>query len=92
MLFNLNSPAAEERIRDIEEAARTFGRQLPILKAATERDFDAAFATLARTAGRALFVGGDAFFTGRAIARRVGGSPCASGALSVGASSSRPAV
>jgi putative ABC transport system substrate-binding protein len=62
LLVNRNSPNAERIIRDIEEAARAKGVQLPILKAATESEIDAAFATLVELHAGALFVGGDPFF------------------------------
>src|SRR5712691_8851725 len=38
LLFNPNNPGTERIIRDIEEAARAKGVQLPILKAATESE------------------------------------------------------
>src|SRR5258707_3488920 len=44
LLVNPNNPWVTERIiRDMEEAARTKGVQLPILKAGTESEIDAAF-------------------------------------------------
>ncbi len=65
LLFNPNNPGTERIIRDIEEAARAKGVQLPILKAATESEIDAAFATLVELHAGALFVGGDPFFNSR---------------------------
>jgi putative tryptophan/tyrosine transport system substrate-binding protein len=65
LLVNPNSPNAERIIRDTEEAARAKGVQLPILKAATESEIDAAFATLVELHAGALFVGGDPFFNSR---------------------------
>src|SRR5262249_17868070 len=65
LLVNRNSPNAERIIRDIEEAARAKEVQLPILKAATESEIDAAFATLVELHAVALFVGGDPFFNNR---------------------------
>jgi len=65
LLVNRNSPNAERIIRDIEEAARAKGVQLPVLKAATESEIDAAFATLVELHAGALFVGGDPFFNSR---------------------------
>jgi hypothetical protein len=38
-----NLPTIEGFIRDVQEAARTKGIQLPIVKAAAEGDIDAAF-------------------------------------------------
>jgi putative tryptophan/tyrosine transport system substrate-binding protein len=66
LLVNPNDPPSAERtIRDLQEAARAKGRQLHILKAGTESDLDAAFATLVKLQISALFVGADAFFNSR---------------------------
>jgi putative tryptophan/tyrosine transport system substrate-binding protein len=65
LLVNPNNPAAERIMRDVQEAARTKGVQLHILKAATEGEIDAAFATLVQQQAGALVVGGDPFFQGR---------------------------
>jgi putative tryptophan/tyrosine transport system substrate-binding protein len=46
LLVNQNSPSAERLIGDVQEAARTKGVQLPIVKAGTESEIDAAFASL----------------------------------------------
>src|SRR5437763_5341913 len=46
VLVNPNYPDAEAQIREVQEAARTLGLQLHILKASNESDFDAAFATV----------------------------------------------
>jgi putative tryptophan/tyrosine transport system substrate-binding protein len=51
--------------RDVQEAARVKGVQLPILKAGIESEIDAAFATLASLHADALLVGDDTFFTSR---------------------------
>lgn len=50
---------------DVEVAIRTFGQQLVILKANTDRDIDLAFATLVQRKASALLVSGDAFFLSR---------------------------
>jgi len=47
------------------EAARAKGVQLDILKAGTESELDAAFATLVQLHAGALVVGGDPFFNSR---------------------------
>jgi putative ABC transport system substrate-binding protein len=65
LLVNPNSPAAERIIRDVQEAARAKGVQLPILKAGTEGEIDAAFASLVELHAGALLVGGDPFFQSR---------------------------
>jgi putative ABC transport system substrate-binding protein len=48
LLANPNNAAAERRIRDVQEAASVKGLQLSILKASTESEIDAAFASLAQ--------------------------------------------
>ena len=49
----------------MQEAARAKGVQLPILKAGTESEIDAAFATLVQLHAGALVVGADPFFNSR---------------------------
>jgi putative ABC transport system substrate-binding protein len=56
---------AETTLRDVQEAARTIGLQIQILKASTNREIDAAFASLARERSDALFVASDPFFGSR---------------------------
>jgi putative tryptophan/tyrosine transport system substrate-binding protein len=66
LLVNPNNPVVIERIiRDVEEAARAKGVQLPILKAGTESEIDAAFATLVQLQAGALLVAADPFLTNR---------------------------
>jgi ABC-type uncharacterized transport system substrate-binding protein len=66
LLVNPNQPGAAERvIRDVQGAGRAKGVELPIMKAGTESEIDAAFATLVELHVGALFVGGDPFFFGR---------------------------
>jgi len=62
LLVNPNSPITEAIIRDAEEAARAKGVQLPILRAGTEGEIEAAFGSLVELHANALVVGGDAFF------------------------------
>jgi putative ABC transport system substrate-binding protein len=52
-------------LQEVQDAAPIVGLQLQVLNASTIGEIDAAFATLARDRIDALFVGGDAFFTGR---------------------------
>jgi putative ABC transport system substrate-binding protein len=52
-------------IRDVQDAARVKGLQLDILKAGTESEIDAAFASLAQLQAGALLVSRDAFFNSR---------------------------
>jgi ABC-type uncharacterized transport system substrate-binding protein len=65
LLANPNSPGTERMIQDVQEAARVKGLQLDILKAGTESEIDAAFATLVQLNAAALVVGADPFFFSR---------------------------
>src|SRR5438876_2840453 len=65
LLVNPNSAAAERQTRDVQEAARAKGVQLSILKASTENEIDAAFASLVQLRAGALLVGADPFFNSR---------------------------
>jgi putative ABC transport system substrate-binding protein len=65
LLANPNNSDAERLIGDVQEAARTKGRQLVILKASTEGEIDAAFATLVQLHAGALVLGADPFFFSR---------------------------
>ncbi len=66
LLVNASNPTVSERIiRDMEEAARAKGVQLPILKAGTESEIDVAFASLVQLHAGALVVGADPFLSSR---------------------------
>jgi putative ABC transport system substrate-binding protein len=65
LLVNPNSPTTEPLIQDLQEAARAKGVQLAILKASTEREIDAAFATLVEMHADGLVVAGDPFILSR---------------------------
>ena len=60
-----NRGTAEPQLRDLQAAAGTFGLQLHIVHASTERDFDTVFANLAQLRPGALVISNDAFFNGR---------------------------
>jgi putative ABC transport system substrate-binding protein len=62
LVVNPSNPTAEHQMRDVQKAARVKGRQLQILKASTESEIDAAFATLDQLHAEALLVGTDPFF------------------------------
>jgi putative ABC transport system substrate-binding protein len=62
LLVNPNEANADRITRDLEEAARQKGVQLPILKAGSENDIDAAFVTLVQLNAGGLVVGADPFF------------------------------
>src|SRR4051794_32491338 len=65
LLVNPNNANAERVIRDVQEAARTQGLQLPILKAGTESEIDAAFSSLVQLQTGALLVAADPFLSSR---------------------------
>jgi len=65
LLMNPNNASAERVIRDVQEAARTKGLQLHVLKASTESEIDTAFASLVPLHAGALVVGGDPFLSSR---------------------------
>jgi putative tryptophan/tyrosine transport system substrate-binding protein len=65
LLVNPNNAITERMIRDVQEAARAKGVQLHILKAGTESDIDAAFASLVQLQAGALLVGNDPLFFSR---------------------------
>jgi putative tryptophan/tyrosine transport system substrate-binding protein len=67
VLLNPANATAESTLRAVQEAARIIGLQIQVLKASTDREIDAAFATLARERPDALFVGPDAFFASRRV-------------------------
>jgi len=65
LLVNPNNAVHERVIREVQEAARVKGVQLQILKASTESEIDAAFATLLQRHAGALVLPSDAFFNSR---------------------------
>jgi putative ABC transport system substrate-binding protein len=65
LLVNPTNPNAESLSRDVETAACTLGRQLHVLHASTERDFETVFARLAELRAGALMIGPDGFFNDR---------------------------
>jgi putative tryptophan/tyrosine transport system substrate-binding protein len=65
LLVNPNNAGAERIIRDVREAAGAKGVQLHILKAGTESEIDAAFATFVELHAGALVVLTDPFFGSR---------------------------
>jgi putative ABC transport system substrate-binding protein len=62
MLVNPKNPDVETDTRDIRAAARALGKDIRILSASSEADFDSVFATLARDRTSTLVVGSDPFF------------------------------
>jgi putative ABC transport system substrate-binding protein len=64
-LVNPKFPGTETQLKDVEAAARVLGLQLVVLSASTDREIDAAFATMMRQGSGALLVGADPFFAQR---------------------------
>jgi putative ABC transport system substrate-binding protein len=64
-LVNPNSAAPVAHLRELEEAARSIGLQLHILRASTERDFNAVSVALGQQRAGALLVAADPFFLSR---------------------------
>jgi putative tryptophan/tyrosine transport system substrate-binding protein len=65
MLVNPNNLDSEVEIRDVQEAARVLGRQIHIMSAKSEADFDGVFAMLVKQHTGALIIAGDAYFSAR---------------------------
>jgi len=100
ILVNPTRPGLDAQLAQEQEAAQALGLPLHILKASSERDFDAAFQTLAQLRAGALAIITDALFNDRrdqivALARRYSvptiyefrQSVVAGGLISYGASS-----
>jgi len=62
LLVNPNSSSTERIVGDVQEAARAKGVQLLVLKAGSETEIDAAFASIGEQKAGALLVGSDPFF------------------------------
>jgi putative tryptophan/tyrosine transport system substrate-binding protein len=65
LLVNPNNAIAESTIQNAQEAARTKGVELLVLKASTESEIDAAFATLSQARVGALMQPSDVLFNNR---------------------------
>jgi putative ABC transport system substrate-binding protein len=63
LLVNPNNPVTEVVVKNTQEAARTKGIQLPVLKAGTESEIDTAFVSLGELQTGGLVVDPDAFFS-----------------------------
>ena len=64
-LVNPSGPEADTAVSEVRLAAQVFGQQLLVVKATSEYEIDAAFATLAQQRVGALLVGNDVFFYSR---------------------------
>ena len=65
LISNPNTPYAASEVAKAQEAARSFGRHLSVLRAGTTQEIDAAFATLVQQRAGALLIGSDPFFNAR---------------------------
>jgi putative tryptophan/tyrosine transport system substrate-binding protein len=65
LLVNPDNAYTEHLIRDVQEAARAKAVKLPVVKARTEGEIDAAFASLVQLQAGALVVDPDGFFNSR---------------------------
>jgi putative ABC transport system substrate-binding protein len=64
VLHDPTSSRLAEKVQDYYEAAgRAIGREILVLTAPTERDIDAAFATMVQSGAGAVFVGSGAFYS-----------------------------
>jgi ABC-type uncharacterized transport system substrate-binding protein len=75
VLVNPARPGVDAQVAQAQDAARALGLQVHILKASSERDFDAIFLTLVQLRAGALVISADALFNDQrdqivALARR----------------------
>jgi putative ABC transport system substrate-binding protein len=64
-LVNPTNPVTESDMKELQAAAGTIGQRIRIVNASSERDLDAAFATLVQERVNALLVNNDTFFSSR---------------------------
>jgi putative ABC transport system substrate-binding protein len=67
LLVNQTNPVSDSAINDVQVAAHSLRLTVQLLKASTESDIDAVFATLASQPADALYVDGDQFFFSRRV-------------------------
>jgi putative ABC transport system substrate-binding protein len=65
ILVNPNNANTPAELAESDEASRKLGQQIDIVKASTEPDIDAAFASLSKSGAEALVVGADQFYLTR---------------------------
>jgi putative ABC transport system substrate-binding protein len=65
VLLNPANQSFDTQLNDVQEAARTISQQIRILRASSESEIDAAFATATELRAAGLVVGADAFFNDR---------------------------
>src|SRR5260370_24775837 len=62
LLTNPNNPRTDVEIRQLQAAARTVGKQILVVKAGGERDFDVAFETLVQERANAVLIPAEPLF------------------------------
>jgi putative ABC transport system substrate-binding protein len=67
VLVNPNNPFTASIVRDLQAAAVTIGRQIEVFAAGTNREIDAAFASLVQKRADALLVAPEALFDTRRV-------------------------
>ena len=65
VLGDANEPELEIELREIEAAGRAVGRQILVVKAGSEREFNGLFSTMVQAGARALLVRGSPLFLTR---------------------------
>jgi putative tryptophan/tyrosine transport system substrate-binding protein len=65
VLANLSNPITKPQLTELQAAAHAFGREMHVLNASTESDFETAFAAVDRQHIDALLVAADPFFDDR---------------------------
>ena len=65
LLVNPTNPIADTLSRDLQQAARTLGLKLHVVRASGEQDLESVFATMADIGAGALVIGIDPFFNAR---------------------------
>ena len=65
VLLNPRNAAFETELNDVEQGARAVGQRIQVMKASSEQDIDAAFATLQQLQAAAVSVGADPLFNAR---------------------------
>jgi len=65
VLLDPNQLESDTELREAKVAGRAIGRQILIVKASSEREFNAAFATIVQAGAGALLVGGSPVFINR---------------------------
>jgi putative tryptophan/tyrosine transport system substrate-binding protein len=65
VLANLNNPITKPQLTELQTAVRALGREIHVLNASTESDFETAFAAVDRQHIDALLVAADPFFDDR---------------------------